>query len=141
MDPCTPRPSSGPYVTPQLKRAIAARWKVWVPWVRMLLLRADQSDPAVDATEDGADSRRLHRRHSDHILDMIRAGISMRTIRRHRLDDPRITDEMRALLVAARERQSKARIRRPEDQRAEDRLAMLIRLGPIVRNDAPRGRQ
>jgi len=48
---------------------------------------------------------------------------------------------MRALLVAARERQSKARIRRPEDQRAEDRLAMLIRLGPIVRNDAPRGRQ
>ena len=44
MDPCTPRPSSGPYVTPQLERTIAARWKQWVPWVRMHLLRARQSD-------------------------------------------------------------------------------------------------
>jgi hypothetical protein len=99
-----------------------------------------QSDPAVDATEDNADSRRLHQRHSDHILDMMRAGISMRTIRRHRLDDPRLTDEVRALLVeAAKERQSKAWFRWPEDQRNQDRLATLIRLGPIVRHTASVG--
>jgi hypothetical protein len=63
----------------------------------------------------------------------------MRTIRRHRLDDPRITDEVRTVLVeAVKERQSKARFRRPDDQRAEERLATLIRLGPVVRNDALR---
>jgi hypothetical protein len=83
---------------------------------------------------DGAESRRFRERHSQHILDMLRTGISMRTIRRHRLDDPRITDEVRTVLVeAAKERQSKARYRRPDDQRAEERLATLIRLGPIVR--------
>jgi hypothetical protein len=42
------------------------------------------------------------------------------------------------LVEAAKERRSKARFRRPEDQRAEDRLVTLIRLGPIVRNDAPK---
>lgn len=136
-DPCTPRPSAGPYVPPSLERAIAARWQIWVPWVRMQQLRARDYDPSIASAE----SDRLCQRHSEHVLAVMRDGITMRTIRRHRLDDPRITDEMRALLVAARERQSKARIRRPEDQRAEDRLAMLIRLGPIVRNDAPRGRQ
>jgi hypothetical protein len=140
MDPCTPRPSSGPYETPQLKRAIAARWKVWVPWVRLLLLRAHQSDPAVDATEDGADSRRLHQRHSDHILDMLRNGISMRTIRRLRLDDPRLTDEVSALLVeSARERQSKAWYRRSEEQRKQEKLRMLIRLGPVAGRCTPTG--
>jgi hypothetical protein len=40
------------------------------------------------------------------------------------------------LVEATRDRQSKAWFRRPEDQRAEDRLATAIRLGPIVRNDA-----
>jgi hypothetical protein len=135
IDPCTPRPSSGPYVTPQLKRAIAARWKVWVPWVRMQQLRARDYDPSVATAE----SARLRHRHSEHILNLIRDGISMRTIRRHRLDDPRITDEVRTLLVeAAKERQSKAWFRRPEDQRAEDTLATLIRLGPIVKNAAPK---
>jgi hypothetical protein len=136
MDPCTPRPSSGPYVTPQLKRAIAARWKVLVPWVRMQQLRARDYDPSIASAE----SDRLCQRHSEHVLAMIREGISMRTIRRRRLDDPRLTDEVCALLVAAaRERQSKARFRRTEDQRARDKLATLIKLGPIVRNSAPKG--
>jgi hypothetical protein len=142
VDPCTPRPSSGPYVSPQLERAIGARWKMWVPWVRMQLLRACQTDPTVDPAIDGADSRRQRQRHSEHVLAMMRDGISMRTIRRHRLDDPRITDEGRAVIVeAAKERQSKAWFRRTEDQRAEDRLATLIRLGPAVRdvNNVPRG--
>jgi DnaA-like protein len=134
MDPCTPRPSSGPYVTPQLKRAIAARWQQWVPWVRMHLLRARQSDPSVDAAVESPESRRLQR-HSEIVIALMRDGISMRTIRRHRLDDPRITDEVRKVLAdAAKARQAKAWFRRPEEQRAEERLARLIRLGPIARN-------
>jgi Bacterial dnaA protein helix-turn-helix len=132
-DPCTPRPSAGPYVSPSLERAIAARWQIWVPWVRMQQLRARDYDPSIASAE----SDRLCQRHSEHILDMLRAGISMRTIRRHRLDDPRITDEARAVLVrAARERQSKAWFRRSEEQRKEERLATAIRLGPIVRSRA-----
>jgi hypothetical protein len=72
----------------------------------------------------------MRQRHTEHILDLMRDGVSMHTIRRHRLDDPRPTDKVRAMLVeAARERQSKAWLRRPEEQRAEDRLATLINLG------------
>lgn len=55
IDPCTPRPSSGPYVSPQLERAIAARWKMWVPWVRMAQLRV----PAYEASAAAAESARL----------------------------------------------------------------------------------
>ena len=122
-------------MTPQLKRAIAARWKVWVPWVRLQLLRQNQSDPKVNPAVDSPGSRRLRLHHSEHILDLMRDGVSMRTIRRHRLDDPRITDEVRAVLLqAAKQRQSKAWFRRTEDQRAEERLATLIRLGPVARN-------
>lgn len=57
----------------------------------------------------------------------------MGTIRRHRLDDPRLTDDLRAMLVdAAKARQAKAWYRRPDEQHAEERLATLIRLGPSV---------
>ena len=113
-------------------------WQIWVPWVRMHLLRARQYDPSVNAAIDSAESRRLRQRHTEHILDLTRDGISIGTIRRHRLDDPRLTDEVRAMLAeAARERQSKAWFRRPEDQRVEDRLATIIRLGPIVNHAAP----
>jgi Bacterial dnaA protein helix-turn-helix len=136
MDPCTPRPSSGPYVTPQLERTIAARWKTWVPWVRIQQLRARDYDPSVAAAE----SVRLRHRHREHILNLMRDGISMRTIRRHRLDDPRITDEVRALLVeAAKERQSKAWFRRSEEQRKQEKLRMLIRLGPVTGRCTPTG--
>jgi DnaA-like protein len=104
-----------------------------VPWVRMQQLRARDYDPSVASAE----AARLRQRHSEHILDLMRDGISMRTIRRHRLDDPRITDYVRAMLVdAAKARQSKARFRRPAELCAQDRLATLIRLGPIVRNAA-----
>jgi hypothetical protein len=115
MDPCTRQPSAGPYVPPSLERAIAARWNTWVQWVRMQLLRARDYDPSVATAE----SDRLRQRHSEHILNLMRDGITMRTIGRHGLDDPRITDEVRTVLVeAAKERQSKAWLRRPEDQRA-----------------------
>jgi DnaA-like protein len=136
MNPCTPRPSAGPNVTPQLKRAIAARWKRWEPWVRMEQLRAPAYDPSVASAE----SDRLRHCHSDHILAMLRVGISMRTIRRHRLDDPRIKDEVWAVLVqAARERQSKAWYRRSEEQRKQDRLATLIKLGYVANLAATKG--
>src|SRR6516165_3299627 len=118
LDPCAPRSSFDPYVPTRLERAIAARWKVWQWWVHMHLLRARESDPSVNPALDSPDSRRFRQRHSEHVLDLLRAGISMRTIRRHRLDDPRLTGELRAVLVqATKERQSKARFRRSEEQR------------------------
>jgi DnaA-like protein len=64
----------------------------------------------------------------------------LRTVRRHRLDDPRITDEVWAVLVqAARERQSKAWYRRSEEQRKQDRLATLIKLGSVANLAATKG--
>jgi hypothetical protein len=61
----------------------------------------------------------------------------MRTICRHRLDDPRLTDEVRGILVdATRERQSKARFRRSEEHRKQDKQRMLLQLGPFVGNAA-----
>ena len=132
----------GPNVPLSVERVSAARWRWWVPWVRMHLLRQRQSDPTVNPAIDSANSRCLRQRHREHILDLMRDGISMRSIRRHRLDDPRLTDEVRAMLVqAARERQSKAWFRRAEDQRAQDRLATAIRLGPRRQEGRTQGRQ
>jgi hypothetical protein len=140
VDPCAARPSAGPCVPPSLERAIAARWQIWVPWVCMYLLRARQHDPTVNAAVDSPEFHRLYQRHREHILELMRDGVSMRTIRRHRLDDPRLTDEVRAMLVeAASERQSKAWFRRSEEQRREERLWTLIRLGPVVERDSTRG--
>ena len=69
----------------------------------------------------------------------MRDGVSMRTIRRHRLDDPRLSDELCNVHVeAARDRQSKAWFRRPAELRAEEKLATRMNLGPIVRNAAPK---
>jgi len=86
---------------------------------------------------DSPESCRMRQRHTKFILAMMRDGVSMRTIRRYRLDDPRLMDDVRAVLLeAAKARQSKAWFRRPEDQRAEERLATLINLGPIVRHAA-----
>ena len=141
LNPCMPWPPTvpGPNVPRSVERIIAARWRWWVPWVRMHLLRKRQSDPTVNPAIDSADSRCLCQRHREQILDLMRDGISMRTIRRHRLDDPRITDEVRAMLVqAAGERQSKAQYRRPAELRAEEKLATRMNLGPIVRHASPK---
>jgi len=140
LDPCAPRSSFEPHVPTRLERAIAARWKVWQWWVHMHLLRARESDPSVNPALDSPDSRRFRQRHSEHILDMLRAGISMRTIRRHRLDDPRLADGLRAVLVqAAMERQGKARFRRSEEQRNEDALRRLMTLGPAAKSGSAIG--
>jgi hypothetical protein len=111
----SPRSAFEP-LPPNLERRISERWKAWVPWVRIHLLRDHRSNPAVNAAVDGPEFRRFRKRHSQHIVDMMRTGISMRTIRRHRLDDPRIMDEVRAVLVAA-----------------------AIRLGPVAGRGTPTG--
>ena len=48
---------------------------------------------------ESAEFARLRKRHSEHILTLWRVGLPMRLVRRHRLDDPRITDEARVVLV------------------------------------------
>jgi chromosomal replication initiation ATPase DnaA len=96
----------------------------------MFVLRRREPDP-------DAASKDLRNRHREHLLALRRAGVTMRTICRNRLDDPRLNAEVRGILVdAARERQSKARFRRSEEQRKQDRLRMLIELSPFVRNAA-----
>jgi len=136
FNPISPRSTFVP-LPPDLERRIVERWKAWVPWVRFYLLRASQSNPAVNPATDSVDACRLRQRHSELVIAMIRDGITMRTITRHRLDDPRLTDEVRGVLVdAARERQSKARFRRSEEQRKQDRQRMLIQLSPFVGNAA-----
>src|SRR5262245_43301630 len=120
LDPMSPRSAIEP-LTPRQERAIAARWAKWTPWVCMDLRRRGR-----DGCISWPEFMRVRQRHSEHILTMMRTGISMRTIGRHRLDDPRITDEVRAVLVAAaRERQGKARYRRSEEQRKQEGLTTL----------------
>lgn len=79
-----------------LRRKIVARWEEWIPWVLIHLRRRDYESAVM-----AAESTRLRRRHSEHLLTLLWAGIGMRQVRRHRLDDPRITDEVRAMLVRA----------------------------------------
>jgi hypothetical protein len=63
-----------------------------------------------------AETTRMRQLHSQHLLRLLYLGISMRVIRRHRLDDPRITDEERAVLMrAAMERRTKATLARHRD--------------------------
>jgi len=89
--------------------------------------------PQYNAVVASADSCRLRHRHTEHIVAMMREGISMRLIRRRRLDDPRITDETRSVLVqAVMERRKTAR------PSGRDNLATLINLasfGPAALTD------
>jgi hypothetical protein len=87
-------------VAPRLRRRITARWKRWEPWVLIDARRhMDSAGVSVELT-------RLRQRHSDFLLRLLRAGVGMRVIHRHSLDDPRIADDLRALQVrAAIERQ------------------------------------
>jgi hypothetical protein len=64
----------------------------------MHLLRTRQTDPTVKAAIDSPESCRMRQRHSELVPALMRDGVSMRTIRRHRLDDPRLTDDVRAVI-------------------------------------------
>jgi len=63
-----------------------------------------------DGAGRSAEFARIRRRHSEHLLNLMRLGIEMRLVRRRRLDDPRITDDCRTVLVrSVQERRRKAR--------------------------------
>jgi Bacterial dnaA protein helix-turn-helix len=116
FDPMSPRSAVSQSLPPDLERIVHARWKLWEPWVRMHVLRRRDRDP-------DAASRDLRKRHTDHLVALWRAGVTMRTICRHRLDDPRLTDEARALMVrAAMERRRRAGVVTRDD------LAIQIKL-------------
>jgi hypothetical protein len=89
--------SSFLFLPPDMERRIAERWKIWVPWVRVHLLRRGDCDPGMESAE----FNRLRNRHTDRLLALFQARVPMRQIRRHRLDDPRISDDLHAILVAA----------------------------------------
>jgi hypothetical protein len=96
-----------PFQPAHVQRKVAARWQRWAPWVRRRVLRCDY------AARMDAETARMRHLHSQHLLRLLYLGISMRVIRRHRLDDPRITDEARAVLMrAAIDRRRKARLAR-----------------------------
>jgi chromosomal replication initiation ATPase DnaA len=102
---------------------VNTRWHEWEGWVRLHLLRARPYDAEVAAAE----TVRLRQRHTEHVLAMTREGIALRLIRKHRLDDPRITDETRAVLVrAVMERRKKARVKPREN------LANLINIASLL---------
>jgi chromosomal replication initiation ATPase DnaA len=104
---------------------IDRRWKQWQGWVQIHLDRTRPYDAAVAAAE----TARLRQRHVENVLAMTHKGISMRLIRRHRLDDPRITDETRAILVrAVMERRKKARVKRREN--LANRINIAAALNP-----------
>ena len=89
MSPCT---AVRPSLPPELQRIADARWRVWIAWVRMHVLRRREPDPD-SASED------LRKRHTEHLVALWRAGVSMRLINKHRLDDPRLTDAVRTLMM------------------------------------------
>jgi hypothetical protein len=99
------------FLPPHLQRKIAARWQEWVPWVRMHVLRC-----GYDAARMADETGRMRRQHSQHLLHLLRVGISMRVVRRHWLDDPRTRDEVRTvLMMAAMERRRTAWLARHHD--------------------------
>jgi hypothetical protein len=91
INPHAPKPLLLPA---PLERKIAARWREWEPWVRIQLQHRDYA-PEVELAEFA----RLRKRHSEQMLALRGMGMPMRLVRRHRLDDPRITDEARAVMV------------------------------------------
>ncbi len=110
-DPMSPRSSLEP-LPRYLERKITARWREWEPWV-WLYLRHQGCAPA-----GSPELARLRQRHSAHIVGFMQRGLAMRLVRRYRLDDPRITDELRMVLMqAAIGRCKKARLaRHPSSQ-------------------------
>jgi chromosomal replication initiator protein len=58
----------------------------------MHVLRRREPDPD-SASED------LRKRHTEHLVALWRAGVSLRLIDKHRLDDPRLTDAVRTLMM------------------------------------------
>jgi len=92
IDPFTPQLMSQPA---HVERKIAVRWKEWEPWVIIHLRHRGYL--ATMATE----LARLRQWHRQHVLSLIDTGNEMRLIRKHQLDDPSVTDEVRGILMQA----------------------------------------
>jgi len=100
-DPSKPSVPSPPA---HVDRKIAVRWKEWEGWAIVhLRQRGCYGSTATELA-------RLRQWHRQHVLSLLDAGIEMRLIRKHQLDDPRMTDEVRAVVMeAAIGRQRKTR--------------------------------
>jgi hypothetical protein len=72
---------------------ILRRWREWEPWVLLYLQQRGYYSPQVSV-----ELERMRRVHRQDILILTQAGITMRGIRKYRLDNPRMTEEARAVL-------------------------------------------
>jgi hypothetical protein len=102
LDANSPRSSFEP-LPPRLQRKIDMRWREWEPWVWIELRHCGI------APGGSPELARLRRQHSENLVALLlENAVTMRTVRRHRLDDPRIGRELRtALIQAALERRRK----------------------------------
>jgi hypothetical protein len=99
---------------------IDRRWKQWEGWVAF---RLHNYQMAVITAE----TARLRERHKEQILALTWAGVAMRLVRRHQLDDPLLSDDARALLVrAVMERRKKARVSRRENLATRINIAAVL---------------
>ena len=122
FDPCQPR-RVNTQPPAYLQRMIDRRWKRWEGWVRFHL---DRSRIYVGPAA-AAETVRLRERHTENILAMVYAGMSMRLIRRQQLDDPLLSDDARAVLVrSAMQRRKKARVKRRENLATRINVASVL---------------
>jgi hypothetical protein len=102
---------------------IDRRWKRWEGWVGIHLVRLHNYRMAVVAAE----TARLRERHREQILALTWAGVAMRLVRRHVLDNPLLSDDARAVLVrAVMERRNKARVKPRENLAVRITIAALL---------------
>jgi hypothetical protein len=93
LDPSAPSAAFGS-VPAHMERKIAARWKEWEAWMIVHLRQRHYDSISTELA-------RLRQRHRQDVLSVLDLGIEMRLIRKHKLDDPRITDEARTLVLQA----------------------------------------
>lgn len=133
INPYAPNWALLSFLPAHVERKIAARWQEWVAWVRMLVLRS-----GYDAARMAAETARMRQQHSQHLLLLLHLGISMRVVRRHRLDDPRITKEARAVLMrSAIDRRRKATLAR--HRTLSNAQGSVTRPRDAATSDSPRG--
>jgi len=95
LDANSPR-SSFELLPPRLQRKIDMRWREWEPWVWLELRHRGI------ASGGSPELARLRRQHCEILIALLlEKAVAMRTVRRHRLDDPRIGRESRTALIQA----------------------------------------
>ena len=87
--PPSPLDPSALSVPQHLRRRLASRWKLWEPWVR-IALNGDYSSSRYEGYRN---------RHRDRFLLLMSGVVTMNSLTRNHLDDPRLTEpEFRAKL-------------------------------------------